>query len=158
MKLIERKSIKSDEVSVILEYGELTKEIAAFKKYIEDYGHTFSVYVDDKTLVRIRVCDILYFEAVGELVFAYTENKVYEVKMRLYRVEEILGSDIIRASKSFLVNKNHTVSLTPMQGGRLIATLDNGEKIIISRQYAKTFMERFIKGVNFNCAALPKDK
>ena len=36
----------------------------------------------------IRTEDILYFEAVQNKVFAYTSNKFYEIKSRLYQLEE----------------------------------------------------------------------
>lgn len=90
MKLIERTNNSPEEDKVILEYFELTPEFLDIKNYILDNKQIFVVYDKEKNLVKLKIKDILYFEAVGELVFAYTEIGVYEVKMRLYQVEEQL--------------------------------------------------------------------
>lgn len=80
--------------------------------------------------------DIFYFEAVDSKVFAYCEKQVYEVRQKLYELEEQLsGTDFIRISKSTIVNLSKVVCLSPAFNGRLEAKLKNGEKIIISRQY-----------------------
>ncbi|HCF83507.1 MAG TPA: hypothetical protein DER68_06245 [Ruminococcaceae bacterium] len=70
------------------------------------------------------------------------------MKMRLYQVEEALERHkILRASKSFLINLYRICAVTPALNGRLIATMDNGEKVMISRQYAKIIAEQFVKGL-----------
>lgn len=148
MKLIERTIENPEDDTVILEYFEFTKEFSDIKNFILDNNQMFAVYKDEKTLVKIRISDILYFEAVGELVFAYTESGVYEVKMRLYQIEEALEKNkIFRASKSFLINLHRISSVTPALNGRLIATMDNGEKVMISRQYAKIITRQFMMGL-----------
>ncbi|MBE5961871.1 MAG: LytTR family transcriptional regulator [Lachnospiraceae bacterium] len=65
------------------------------------------------TLVSTIVCpqikkeDILYVEAVGKFGFAYTKQDIYQMKSRLYEVEEqFYNNFFIRCSKSVLVNLN----------------------------------------------------
>lgn len=148
MKLIERTIDNPEENAVILEYYEFTQEFSDIKNFILDNGQLFPAYNKDKALIKLKIKDILYFEAVGELVFAYTEQGVFEVKMRLYQVEENLkNNNILRASKSFLINLYRIAAVTPALNGRLIATMDNGEKVMISRQYAKIITECFLKGL-----------
>lgn len=148
MKLIERTIANSENDAVILEYFKLTKEISDIKDFILNNGQMFTVYRDDKTLIKIKINDILYFEAVGELVFAYTESGIFEVKMRLYQIEEeLIKNKILRASKSFLINLYHIAAVTPALNGRLTAVMDNGEKVIVSRQYAKIITEHFMRGL-----------
>jgi len=87
--------------------------------------------------------DILYFEAVDRKTFCYTEGGVYETAMRLYEVQEQLGGDgFIRISKSAAVNLNRIKSLRPDFGGRILATMENGEKIYVSRQYVPVFKKK----------------
>ena len=148
MKLIERTTDSPENDKVILEYFEFTQEFSDIKNFILDNKQLFAVYDKEKNLVKLKIKDVLYFEAVGELVFAYTESGVFEVKMRLYQVEDALEShQILRASKSFLINLYRISAVTPALNGRLIATMDNGEKVMISRQYAKIITERFMKGL-----------
>ena len=86
---------------------------------------------------------IYYFESVDQKVFAYGKTEVYEVKSKLYELEEELPArDFMRSAKSTILNLNKIKSLTPAFGGRFEALLKNGEKVIISRQYVNVLKER----------------
>lgn len=90
----------------------------------------------DRNIVKLYPKDIFYFESVDNKVFACCEKQVYEVHFKLYEIEEIMSSrDFIRISKSVVVNLSKITSVAPMFNGRFEAKLQNGEKIIISRQY-----------------------
>lgn len=147
MKIIERIIGKNQEDAIIFEYKELTKELSDIKNYILRKDTQITVYADDKSMKVLPVDSILYFEAVKELVFAYTKEGVYEVKMRLYQVEEMLDfTHVMRASKSFLINLVHIMSVRPALNGRFLALMDNGEEVMISRQYAKSITECILNG------------
>lgn len=95
------------------------------------------------TIVMLDPKVIYYFEAVDHKVFAYGEKEVYEVKAKLYEIEENFeGTDFFRASKSSIVNLAKVKSLTPAFSGRFEALLYNGERIIISRQYVNELKKK----------------
>lgn len=92
-------------------------------------------YHEDK-ISRIKLSDIYYFEAVDGKVFACGKNSVHEVKQKLYELEELCKEKhCFRASKSTILNIAKIVSVHPSISGRFQALLDNGEKVVISRQY-----------------------
>lgn len=92
-------------------------------------------YYEDK-ISRIKISDIYYFEAVDGKVFAYCKNNVHEVKQKLYELEELCKEKhCFRASKSTILNIAKISSIHPSISGRFQALLDNGEKVVISRQY-----------------------
>ena len=63
--------------------------------------------------------------------------------MKLYELEEILGPiGFFRNAKSQIINIAKIKSLCPDFGGKIEAEMENGEKVIISRQYSKRFKER----------------
>lgn len=127
---------------VTLTYVEFTREFSEIKDYILRKGRTVSVSTDKNERLRIALDDILYFEAVGELVFAYTCGQIYEVRQRLYQLEEKLTAErFCRASKSMLVNVYRISSVRSALNGRLYAKMENGEDILISRNYAKRIAE-----------------
>lgn len=139
MKLIKRQIENQQDEAITIEYVEWTKRLEAICDYILSSGKHITGYRNNKERVQVRIDDILYFEAVGELVFAYTNEHIYEVKMRLYQLEEQLKADkMARASKSVLVNIRQIESIRPALNGRFYAKLVNKEEILISRQYAKT--------------------
>lgn len=92
-------------------------------------------YQDDK-VHRVKLSDIYYFEAVDGKVFSYCKDNVFEVKQKLYELEEICnGRNCFRASKSTILNITKISSIHPSISGRLEAVLDNGERAVVSRQY-----------------------
>lgn len=80
---------------------------------------------------------VLYGESVDHRTFLYCRDAVYETPLRLYELEErCAGDGFVRISKAAVVNLDRVRSLRPDFGGRLILTMDNGEKLFASRQYA----------------------
>lgn len=91
---------------------------------------------------RIYICDILYIESIDRKTFLYTKSNVFEVNRRLYELEnELQSRSFFRISKSIIVNLQRVQSLRPELGSRLLLTMDNGEKIMVSRQYARKIKE-----------------
>lgn len=102
---------------------------------LKDEKSSMTAY-KDRDIVKLSSKEIYYFEAVDNKVFACCEKQVYEVRLKLYEIEESLSErDFIRISKSVVVNLNKIKSVAPMFNGRFEGNLQNGEKIIISRQY-----------------------
>ncbi|PER08732.1 LytTR family DNA-binding domain-containing protein [Bacillus cereus] len=92
-------------------------------------------YQDDR-VHRIKLSDIYYFEAVDGKVFIYCKDDVFEVKQKLYELEELCKEkNCFRASKSTILNIAKISSIYPSISGRFEAVLDNGERTVVSRQY-----------------------
>jgi DNA-binding LytR/AlgR family response regulator len=90
----------------------------------------------DGEMIPVNAGDVLYFDSVDKQTFMYTTTDVLETPLRLYMLEERLsGGSFFRASKNAVVNINKIASLKPEFGGRMEATLVNGERLVISRQY-----------------------
>lgn len=81
--------------------------------------------------------DILYIDTADRRTFLYAGDAVYESALRLYELEDALREmDFIRAGRSVIVNFRRIKSIRPELGGRLLLTMDNGERVYVSRQYA----------------------
>lgn len=86
---------------------------------------------------RLDANDVLYAETVDGTTFLYTAEAVLETPLRLYELEDRLaGTEFVRASKQMLVNFDHVASIRPAMNARLQLMLDNGEAVVVSRQYA----------------------
>lgn len=97
----------------------------------------------DGKIVQVAPKEIYYFEAVDNRVFLYMEREVYEVRHKLYELEEqFRGTDFFRASKSTILNLSKVKSFAPSLGGRFEANMKNGEKLVISRQYVPILKEK----------------
>ena len=86
----------------------------------------------------LDVSEIIYVEAVDRKTFVYTKDGVYESGLRLYELEQQLEEcGFCRVSKSCLAQLRAVKSLKNDINRRIRVTLDNGEVIIASRQYAE---------------------
>lgn len=144
MKLaVEFVSDKSLE-QITIECVERTPQIDDICNYISSKDNIVVGKKGERT-TKVSVNDIFYFEAVDEHIFAYTKDTEYEVKGRLFEIEESFCScGFIRCSKSVVLNIYKTKSFSPALNGRFYAHLDNEEKVIVSRQYAQAFKNAVI--------------
>ena len=95
------------------------------------------VAVKDGETFLLDVSEVIYIEAVDRKTFVYTKDGVYESGLRLYELEQQLEEcGFCRVSKSCLVQLKAIRSLKSDINRRIRVTLDNGEMIIASRQYA----------------------
>ncbi len=90
----------------------------------------------DGNITMIDPAEVYYFEGVDNKVFMYCKQNVYETRFKLYEIEEdYKNTSFFRASKSVILNVSKIKSISPAYSGRFEASLFNGEKVIISRQY-----------------------
>lgn len=86
---------------------------------------------------------VLYIDTTDKKTFIYTADKVYETALKLYELEEQLSCiGFFRGGKSIIINLRHIESLRADLNRRIQVTLDNGEKILVSRQYAEELKRR----------------
>ena len=91
----------------------------------------------------LYVKDILYIDTADKRTFLYTGKAVYESALRLYELEDSLRElDFLRAGRSVIVNFRRIQAIRPELGGRLLVTMDNGEQVYVSRQYAGDMKEK----------------
>lgn len=86
---------------------------------------------------------VLYIDTTDKKTFIYTKDKIYETALKLYELEEQL-SDVgfFRGGKSCIINLRHIESLKAVLNRKIQVTLDNGEKLMVSRQYAEGLKHR----------------
>lgn len=136
MKVLIRKIQEREKEQVTIDCVEITPEIKEIYSYALAKGKALSG-MEEGSLRRFDLEDVCYFEALDEKVFAYTKEKVYEVKARLYEVEQAYKKyHFVRCSKSVVLNLMLLDGISPALNGRFFAHMKNGERVIISRQYA----------------------
>ena len=120
----------------------LTPEIEKIIATLRMINQQIMVEKEQETYL-LDVTKIMYIEAVDRKTFVYTENNCYESKLKLYEMEERLEeTGFFRVSKSCLVHLRHIRSLKNDMDRKLRLTLENGEKLIVSRQYADEMKRR----------------
>ena len=145
MKAYVKKITDKEAEQVIIECVEVTKEVRDIYTYALTKGTELSGMSGDQ-LKRFRLEDVCYFEAVDEKSFAYTTENVYELKLRLYEIEQAYEPyHFVRCSKSVVLNLMQLDGISPALNGRFLANMKNGEKLMISRQYAQN-LKKIVMG------------
>ena len=142
MKIVIRDPAPGEEDSVTISVKFLTDSMTRAIHMLKS-PDSVAVYIDGQALM-LRLDDVYYAESVDLKTFVYAEKAVYRSRQKLYEIEETLNkSDFLRASKQVIVNVKKIKGVSPAGDGRLLAALDNGERVIISRQYVPSLKERF---------------
>lgn len=139
------KNIQVAQTTVTVEYrqkDEQVNKLIDFVEHLDDVENCITASADGK-IYSLSTSDILYIESVDRKTFCYTVDEVYELRFKLYEIEErYKRMDYIRISKACIVNLQKIHSLKPDFGGKILATMENGERLYISRQYASVLKEK----------------
>jgi DNA-binding LytR/AlgR family response regulator len=142
MKIIIQDPAPGDEDTVTISVKCMTDNIMRAISLLRS-PDSLTVYLDEQAEM-LPVNNIFYAESVDLKTFVYAEKTVYRSKLKLYEIEEMLNNnDFLRISKQVIVNVRKIRSVTPAGDSRFQATLTNGEKVIVSRQYVPALKERF---------------
>ena len=115
---------------------EVTPEVGKLERYVRRFGTTLPA-TENGEHFNIPIDAILYIESVDKKTFIYTENQTLMSEKRLYELEELLDRrDFFRCSKSVILHLNKVQQLKPEITRNILATLVNGERVVISRRYA----------------------
>ena len=135
INIIEDESLKETEITI--RCRKMNKELEEIISRISLSHNTVAGVLGGETFF-IPLVDILYFDSVDGKTFIYCDGREYESPLRLYQIEEELaGQCFSRISKSAIVNLRKVRSIRQEEHSRLMTTLVNGEKLMVSRQYVK---------------------
>ena len=120
---------------IVIRCRMVTDELLQLVHQIKNPQNTITG-LDGEKIHKLELGDIFYFETVDNKSFFYCSNQVYETKLKLYAFENITrGTYFFRASKSVVLNADRIDFIKPAISGRFEATLENGEKVMVSRQF-----------------------
>ena len=138
--IIENPNIKETEISIVC--AKMSNEINDIISRISAVGLTVAGKKEEETFL-IPIEEILYFESVDGKIFFYTENEIYEAMVKLYKIEESLKNlQFSRISKTVIANLDKLLSIKKAENSRLVATLVNQEKLVVSRQYVSEIKKK----------------
>lgn len=139
MKISIQTSDSIDETEIKIMCKDITPEIEKIISTLKILDRQLVATKDSETYF-LESSELLYIETVDKKTFVYTKSDVYETEMKLYEVEEQFG--FFRAGKSCIINLKYVKSLKAEFDRRIKVTMDNGEQIIVSRQYAEELKKR----------------
>ena len=101
---------------------------------IEGFKDNISYYLD--------LSEILFFETDSKVVMAHTAKNAYQVKYKLYELEEILGSNFMRVAKSTILNLDQIHAITRSISNCQIQFQNSYKTVYVSRHYYRDLRNR----------------
>ncbi len=132
----------AEEEEIIVKCHEVSDEVLSVLEKLKS-DEALILGIRDGEVFRIPVKDVFYAESVDNKTYLYLRQNVYETKLKLYEIEErFRATKLFRCSKSMIVNIAKIRSVAPSVNGRLEAKLQNGEVVLISRQFVSAFKQK----------------
>ena len=136
---------KSD-IEIVIEYPVISETVHRIENAVKSVDNLVRCQDGDDKIFFVRVSDIFYIESVDKQVFVYTKDQVYRSELRLYQfAEKLYNFGFEQISKSCILNIYAMVSVKAIFNSKMEATLENGEKVIISRNFIASLKKRLEK-------------
>ena len=130
------------DTEIVINSRSLTPEIERIIATLRILDQQIMAVKNDEAYI-LDVAKIVYIESVDRKTFVYTKEDCFESKLKLYEIEQQLcQAGFLRVSKSCLVQLKFIRSLKSELDRKIRLTLENGEQIIVSRQYADELKHR----------------
>ena len=93
--------------------------------------------------IRLKTDEVTCFMVEDNKVYAVTDKEKYQLKQRLYQLEEILPDNFVKINQSCIANLRQIKKFDTSISGTLIINFKNGYKDYVSRRQLKIVKERF---------------
>lgn len=131
-----------EETTIIIKAPELTSEIMELMQKLKNTKSKSIVGNDNQKMYILNPKDILLFYSEEQRVKADTINGCYEIKQKLYELEEELYEfGFIRISKFAIANVNKIKDIEMFFNGSLVVNFINGRQEVISRRFVSKVKE-----------------
>jgi len=136
---------KLTEDEVVIKCREISGDIQRIQNAIAN------VTLQDKNMVFwkngkeyfLPLHSILFFETNGKEIDCHTENDIFNVKHKLYELEEMLPTNFVRVSKSTILNIDKIYSIDKnIISSSLVQFHKTHKQVYISRYYYKAVREK----------------
>lgn len=133
------------EDEIIIHCRSLNEDILSIQKKIGDAVNSRQQMAVTKGDAEIYLVldEILFFETTGSQVAVHTVDQLYQTKLRLYELEEILPAYFMRISKSTIMNTGRIHSIHKnITGASEVEFNGSPKKVFVSRSFFKPLMSK----------------
>ena len=131
----------SQSEDIIIYAKEKTPVLEKIEELLSSLDKTVIGYKDDTAAV-LDADEINCFYVEGGKVYARTDGEIWQIKSRLYQLEEAFSKSFVKINQSCLVNPEKIVRFNTSFAGALSVLLKCGYKDYVSRRQLKEVKER----------------
>ena len=131
------------ETEIVIKAAALTDEIADLQRLLQETKAPRLIFYKGTGEYYLDLSEILFFETDGEKIYGHTKEEAYEVRQKLYELEEILPIAFCRISKSTIVNTKQIYSIEKsFSGTSTVNFYQTHKQVHVSRHYYQLLKER----------------
>ena len=130
------------EEEVVIYAHKKTKLIEEIEEMINDRAPEIIGYGANQA-IRLKNDEVTCFVVEDNKVYAVTDKEKYQLKQRLYQLEEILPDNFVKINQSCIANLRQIKKFDTSISGTLVINFKNGYKDYVSRRQMKAVKERF---------------
>lgn len=131
--------VEDDKINIVFDESETAKIVRLLDAIVKGEDVYITAY-NPQGQKHIESRRIHYFIIESDEVVAVLNQAKFDVKMKLYEVEELLqDKHYIRVSKYALVNINKIDYIKPALNSKLLLLMKNGDEVEVNRRYYKAF-------------------
>lgn len=133
---------KNQEEQVLVYAHQKTKLTEAIEQMVAENTVELNGY-KEREVTRLNANEIYCFIVENNRVFALTEKDKFQLRCRLYQLEETLADNFVKINQSCLINIKMISRFDASLSGTLNVKLKNGYNDFVSRRNVKLVKERF---------------
>lgn len=133
-----------DDSEVIIRANKISPEIERIYRKLQDQAsHPDQIIgLRDENTYYLDLNDIFFFETEDKQVMAHTQKHSYGVKYKLYELENLLGGQFMRVSKSTILNLDQIYALRRSISNCQIQFHNSYKIVYVSRHYYRDLRTR----------------
>ena len=132
---------KEHKQEILIYSHEKTPLISAIEQLVN--GSNFELYgYKEKEAVRLNVDEICCFTVCQNKVYALCDNDKFQLKCRLYQIEQNLSQNFVKVNQSCIANIKKIKRFDAHISGSLAVCFKNGYTDYVSRRNLKNVKER----------------
>ena len=134
----------AEEEEVIIRCKALNGTIRRMQQTLTELTKTPDLaFYKDNIEFFLDIHDVLFFETAGTVIDAHTADQVFQVRSKLYELEQMLPSNFVRVSKSTILNVAHIYSIEKnITASSVVKFSKSHKQVYVSRNYYKVFKQR----------------
>ena len=133
---------KSEDKEEVVVYAKSKNNLINLIEKMCQNDSTKIIGYDNNIIKELSPNEIECFITVEEKVFAIANNGRYQVKKRLYELDELLANSFTFINQGCLANLKMVDHFEASIGGSLLVVFKSGYKDYVSRRQLKTVKER----------------
>ena len=131
------------ETEVVIRTAQYGEEVARIQAALEQANRQPIAFYKDTSEYCVDWKNILFFETDATKSYAHSRDDAYEVKLKLYELEERLPVYFCRISKSTIANTKAIYALDKsFSGTSTIQFYDTHKQVHVSRHYYQILKEK----------------